>query len=481
VVTNETLLPEESDEPQVRSAPLIRSMRVTRLFGRYTYTIRPRGSAAPPVILLYGDNGSGKTTILNILWHLLSSAYNRSHRTRLAQTPFQEFSVSLSNGDIISVRKKSSLTGSFDITVTRGRTVICKHEYLTDARGVVPRVPSTRLVKERIVFSDESVYEEPVEIEREIVSSEEEPDRYIDYLETIKIDPYFLADNRRIYSDRFKEEDPEEAQRRLYMIEGKWVSSTDRSGLAGELTDALRRTNNWLRQQILSGTAQGSQGADAIYLEVLSQLLGTTHVVDDRPSLDEVKKRIAELDARTRQFNEFGLVPHVTGEPFLQLLNQAPPSLASLIEDVLTPYLDGQRARLDSLQPTESLIRTFVETVNSFLVNKRLAYTVRGGLRIRTIDGGESLGPEQLSSGERQLLLLLCNALRSRDESALFIIDEPEISLNAKWQRKLIPALLACVQASNVQFILATHSVEIITGHREFLAQLHSRSSEADE
>jgi predicted ATPase len=66
--------------------------------------------------------------------------------------------------------------------------------------------------------------------------------------------------------------------------------------------------------------------------------------------------------------------------------------------------------------------------------------------------------------------------LLSRNESALFIIDEPEISLNAKWQRKLIPALLACVQTSNVQFILATHSVEIITGHREFLARLQPRS-----
>jgi len=273
---------------------------------------------------------------------------------------------------------------------------------------------------------------------------------------------------------------PEEIERRMYLT-ARSGASADRSGLAAELTDALRRTNNWLRQLVISGTAQGSQGADAIYLDVLSQLVGTAHIVNDRPSLDEVKKRIAELDTRSRQFNEFGLVPHVREEPFLDLLNQASPSRASLIEDVLTPYLDGQRARFDSLQPTESLIRTFVETVNTFLVNKLLTYTVRNGLRIRTTDRGELLEPDQLSSGERQLLLLMCNSLLARDESALFIIDEPEISLNAKWQRKLIPALLASVQASSVQFILATHSVEIITGHREFLAQLRDRPLKADE
>jgi predicted ATP-dependent endonuclease of OLD family len=209
---------------------------------------------------------------------------------------------------------------------------------------------------------------------------------------------------------------------------------------------------------------------------VLSQLVGTSHVLDDEPSLDEVRKRIAELDERTRQYNEFGLVPRVKAEQFFELLDQMHDSRISLIEDVLTPYLDGQRARLDSLQPTEALIRTFVETVNGFLVNKSLSYTLRRGLRIQT-DDGSLLSPDELSSGERQLLLLLCNSLLSRDASALFIIDEPEISLNAKWQRKLVPALLACVQSSSVQFVLATHSVEIITGHRNFLAKLQASKS----
>src|SRR6266516_1931307 len=182
---------EEGDETETRSAPLIRAIRITRLFGRYTYNIRPRGSAAPPVILLYGDNGSGKTTILNLLWHLLSAAQNRSHRTKLAQTPFHTFSVSLSNGDVILARKNAGLSGSFEITVTRDKKVICSQAYPTDARGIVPRSSSTRVVKERIIFSDESDIEEPVEIERVVSEPEEVADRYAEYLKTINIDPYF--------------------------------------------------------------------------------------------------------------------------------------------------------------------------------------------------------------------------------------------------------------------------------------------------
>jgi len=290
----------------------------------------------------------------------------------------------------------------------------------------------------------------------------------------ININPYFLADDRKIYGDMLPDDSRQPMEYRR-LSTGELVPLSEKSGLANELEEALRRTNNWLRQQVISGTAQGSEGADAIYLEVLSQIAGTSHALNGTGTLGDVRKRITDLDTRTRQFSEFGLVPHVRAGPFLEVLDTIHSSRMPLIEDVLAPYLDGQRARLNSLQPTESLIRIFVETVNGFLVHKQLSYTFPWGLRIVSDDAIE-LQPEQLSSGERQLLVLLCNSLNSRDESALFVIDEPEISLNAKWQRKLIPALLACVQSSGVQFILATHSIEIITGNRQFLARLRSRA-----
>lgn len=474
-MTSEAMPDDEEPTPSTRNTPVIRSIHVSELFGRYTYDIKVRNSTAPPIILLYGDNGSGKTTVLNMLWHLLSSAQDRNHRSALGRTPFRMFSVLLSNGDTITVRKTDRHIGDFEIIVARGMSIFCRQAYPTDPNGTVKRRSERRHVRETVVVAFNDDDESIAQVAGEIIEpGQDEPDQYVDYLSTIKIDPYFLADDRKIYSDHLKREASDRPTYRL--VDGALVPARETSNLVEELHQALRRTNNWLRQQVLSGTAQGSQGADAIYLDVLSQLAGPSHAVQDEPSLDQVKKRIAELDVRSGQFNEFGLVPHVRGEAFLQLLEGVrEPRIISLIEDVLTPYLDGQRARLDSLQAVESLIRTFVETVNGFLVNKRLSYTLRGGLRIRTIDGAD-LGPQELSSGERQLLVLLCNSLLSRDESALFIIDEPEISLNAKWQRKLIPAILSCVQSSGVQFILATHSVEIITGHRQFLAQLRPRA-----
>jgi putative AbiEii toxin of type IV toxin-antitoxin system len=400
----------------------------------------------------------------------LSPAGNRSHRTYLAKTPFKSFSVSLSNGDQVTATKAGDLLGDFSIKVTRNRRIAFIQEYPTNSRGIVPRYE--KIIRERIILDDDEEVFVEVGSQSDEVDSQSE-DRYLEYLKNIKIRPYFLTDDRKFSSDHLVVSRREAT----YKTPGDPPGDEDeRPGLATELRQAFRRADRFLRQQALSGTDQGSQGADAIYLEVLHQLARTSKPINVEPSLSAVRDRIVELGNRTARFSEFGLVPHVSPDPFLRMLKNVSSDRVPLIDDVLTPYLDGQGARLSSLQPTEEMIRTFVETVNEFLVGKSLTYSLRQGIRI-TSQNGMALTPQRLSSGERQILLLLCNALLARDENALFIIDEPEISLNAKWQRKLIPALLACVGSSNVQFVLATHSVEIISGHREYLAQLRERST----
>jgi len=124
------------------------------------------------------------------------------------------------------------------------------------------------------------------------------------------------------------------------------------------------------------------------------------------------------------------------------------------------------------LQDLFDLLVTFTSAINSFLVDKQLRFSARrDGISIHASDD-EPLEPSALSSGERQLLLLLCNTLVARENSRLFIIDEPEISLNVKWQRQLLDVLLDLTAGTNLQFLVATHSVEMVSGHRESLAKL---------
>jgi Predicted ATP-binding protein involved in virulence len=73
---------------------------------------------------------------------------------------------------------------------------------------------------------------------------------------------------------------------------------------------------------------------------------------------------------------------------------------------------------------------------------------------------GKKLPPKLLSSGEKQLLILLSEVLLQRGAPAVLIADEPELSLHVLWQEKLIGSLRAL--NPNAQIIVATHSPDIV-------------------
>ena len=113
---------------------------------------------------------------------------------------------------------------------------------------------------------------------------------------------------------------------------------------------------------------------------------------------------------------------------------------------------------------------SFLDEVNSYFSNKEFLYNLGSsrksseyGLQIRNTIQDKMLSPDSLSSGERQLILMLTLVAIKRTRPTLFFIDEPEISLSSTWQRKLEKSLKK-LSDSNIQFLIATHSIEILSG-----------------
>lgn len=103
-----------------------------------------------------------------------------------------------------------------------------------------------------------------------------------------------------------------------------------------------------------------------------------------------------------------------------------------------------------------------VELVNSVLDGKKIARIQRGRVVVET-DKGEAHGLDDLSSGEKQIVLLLVEILRRIALGSVILLDEPEISLHPAWQRGLMAALDKIIEQYDAQVILATHSLEIAT------------------
>ena len=85
---------------------------------------------------------------------------------------------------------------------------------------------------------------------------------------------------------------------------------------------------------------------------------------------------------------------------------------------------------------------------------------VRDSNEIYFMQYGEKLTPYMLSSGEKQMLVILLTALVQDGRPGALFMDEPEISLHIEWQQRLITLIRAL--NPNVQIILCTHSPAII-------------------
>ncbi|MFI7205153.1 AAA family ATPase [Micromonospora sp. L5] len=450
---------------------LVAEMSVRGLFGRYSYRVSTAGAAssqsAPPLMLLYGRNGSGKTTVLRLLLHLLSPADNQGHRTALARTPFKQFVVRLGDGTQIAVDKERSVLGPYAITVkSKNRTLVRQAYMLPEGHHSVVAVDEKRVplkeAPDAIVLNIAKALQSIDQSDDNPFMVREGQDSYIEYLGHLGVKPILLGDDRRVYAD-----EPERPRRNRYEPDRRQEEGVP---IVAELASSLSQTTEWLRQQLLSGAALGARGADEVYRDVLTQL-GRISEPEEMPDIHHLRQRLVSLDARSRRFSEFGLATPFESTSMLEMLANIPDSRLPLVASILDPYLTGQDARLDSLQETERLVRTFVDYLNDYFDDKRVTFTPRTGIRIYS-DGDYQIPASRLSSGERQLLLLLCRAVLSRQATTLFMIDEPELSLNAKWQRRLVQTLLDLVEGSNVQFIMATHSIEIITKHRPYLAEL---------
>jgi ABC-type lipoprotein export system ATPase subunit len=72
----------------------------------------------------------------------------------------------------------------------------------------------------------------------------------------------------------------------------------------------------------------------------------------------------------------------------------------------------------------------------------------------------KEITPYQLSSGEKQILIILLTVLVQDNKPSILFMDEPEISLHIEWQKKIIQYIREL--NPNVQVIIATHSPALI-------------------
>lgn len=107
---------------------------------------------------------------------------------------------------------------------------------------------------------------------------------------------------------------------------------------------------------------------------------------------------------------------------------------------------------------------TFIEELNKLYQRKELFINEKNELNVKT-ESGKVFNLLNLSSGEKQLLIILGESLLQENKSHIYIADEPELSLHVDWQEKLVSSLKSV--NANSQIIFATHSPDIVGSHSD--------------
>lgn len=107
----------------------------------------------------------------------------------------------------------------------------------------------------------------------------------------------------------------------------------------------------------------------------------------------------------------------------------------------------------------------FTDIINSRLKFKDIRISREEGIVVYKSKTNEQLRLDQLSSGEKQEIILFYELIFESDKNIHLLIDEPEISLHIEWQLKFMDDLLRIAEKKKFKVTVATHSPQIINNH----------------
>lgn len=421
----------------------------------------------PGLNIIYGKNGTGKTTIL----HLLANALELDFK-RFAFLQFHRISIATSSGDVVELAKEKRT--SVPTVTLNGRLTSfsdsspvlsdAEQASLREALGGRPTyLPAFRSVLER-ARTDAPAYYRPAD--RRDPEFEEIVER--EYGALRELTP--RGANPLSYENRaLQEEAAATAQKSTLCRQwfGRFVPVIRYPSVA-DVEDAL--TEEWRVAQ-LEVTRKEQRMFEEIFVKVFRTISG----IEKPASLENNENLLASI-ADLLKDQESQLATSESSDIYDTLLtaarsiNSTSVALRGIDNSLLDIYRQVLEKRNTERRSAFQRSRDFEASVNKFLDKKSLKIGQQGGSRPRArsavsvaAEGGHSYGLSALSSGERQILTMLYSASRTKFLSGIFLIDEPELSLHIDWQRIVLRELHS--QSSDRQIIACTHSPEVGADH----------------
>jgi len=408
----------------------------------------------PDVNFIIGRNGTGKTTFINLINAGLSSDIKQ-----LCETYFEEMSFRLSDkdGTKITIINKSDTENiiSYKITYSSNK----KEKSFDFPVGIWSQMSffETRTSKspqKRMPRNIISPLAQNILFENNL--NEESNETLSSFLAN-KIQITWLSVHRAsISSDEKNKKYEFLVDRKLYHVAqgfSAYFSVLDKT--ASEETDSFQQA--YLLSLISPPPLNKILPIPSIDIKkekenmrgVLSEFKINTKTLERK--LDSFSKRLSSAIKRQKEDSDS---PRLSADDFLVLTDLA------RIQEIVKDWHKLQNERNDIYKPKEE----FTTIINELFFRKTLEISLGNEPIFRDMNSSQ-LDISHLSSGEKQMFIILGETLLQKQSKCIFMADEPELSLHIDWQEKLVPSIKRI--NPNVQVIFATHSPDIVGAYND--------------
>lgn len=403
------------------------------------------------VNIFIGENGLGKTTILNCLYYVLTKKY-----TQLESIPFRAIEITFRNmSSSIVINKEDVIAYN---QKRNGHRAIYDEEYLE------------YILADLHLSNDdlENLSNEEFDLIARryanmqgipVVMARKRFGRVLEMYHSKSKNRHIKGDERKIQALN-KAINENVSERIIYLptyrrIENDFSNLNLRNEELNNsellirfgMSDVQKYIDNIL-DQIRSLAVEGFNKMTGMLLREYSEEERSSYGYNDI-DLEIVKITLDRLGDKIDQITKQRIIwlistNNIYSYEYLPLLN--------LLHKLIENY--------DQQKYYDDRIRGFVNTCNKYLNDKQFRYNPSNlTLGIYMDDDADEQEPvklTQLSSGEKQIVSLFSKLYLESDEKSIVIVDEPELSLSIRWQQMLLPDIM---RSQNCKFLLTvTHS-----------------------
>lgn len=411
-----------------------------KLFGIFDYEIELKEHG---VTIITGPNGFGKSTILKSINALYS--FDIFFFSELDFDKIEFYSSDFEKEPICIKKQKDSLfIGNHKINIKS----INEEIYRRIRRPYLLRLDNERLINRRT---------EEIIFKRDLIKSNFSESFREDILEDLGTSNNInLMNKLKDFSGKTKFI----KEQRLLKIENDFRNESQTINVIEELPKKFK-------EKIKEVSTRYSDVANKLDSTYPNRLFKTSKGITE----EEYKKRIQLINEKFTKLKKYSIYD-------VQGLEVSKNVFDNQLAIALKIYLDDFEDKYRVFDEFIEELDLFTDIINNRLRFKEIRISREEGIVVYKKNTEEKLRLNQLSSGEKQEIILFYELIFESEKNTHLLIDEPEISLHIEWQLNFLNDLLKIVDKKQFKVTVATHSPQIISNHWDIQVDLGELSGE---